>query len=178
MTKTAEAGGCGGDEPGLKVKVERESNLADAADNDGSSAIAAHNELDVSSHDELDDSSSSIQTALVENRLKAEIQEMHSQREALSAICQSLERQLNTAKEQLGNRCVALEVGAEKRETQLKRSHVRHVVLAAIVAALLGLPLGFAIGTVTGWVSAVDRPWCGGGAGGGEKEGCGTIRAV
>jgi hypothetical protein len=124
MTKV-DAGGAGGDDPGLKVKVERESNL----------------------------------TEEVENRLKAEIQEMHSQREALSAICQSLERQLNTAKEQLGNRCVALEVGAEKRETQLKRSHVRHVVLAAIVAALLGLPLGFAIGTVTGWVSAVDRPW-------------------
>ena len=121
MTKV-DAGGVGGDDPGLKVKVERESNL----------------------------------TEEVENRLKAEIQEMHSQREALSAICQSLERQLNTAKEQLGNRCVALEVGAEKRETQLKRSHVRHVVLAAIVAALLGLPLGFAIGTVTGWVSAVD----------------------
>ena len=107
-------------------------------DSDGSSAYEVHD--------------GSLQKALIENRLRSEITEVQSQREALTAICQSLERQLNTAKEQLGNRCVALEVGAAERETELKRQNVRHVVLAAIVAAMLGLPLGFAIGTVTGWI--------------------------
>ena len=88
-------------------------------------------------------------------RLREEVEELQSQRDAMASIAQSLERQLQASRLRLQDKLAVTIRTNDVKEKDMRTQHVKHVVLAVFLAAIVGLPLGFVAGALMGWTVGV-----------------------